>query len=92
MEEGKENELPAKQHFSSSSSQDLRTAVEATVAENRRKANDQWLRCFQQYCAEKKISIHLCSSSVEEIVSVLERFYLEVRKQGGEPYGRSSLL
>ena len=73
MEEGKENEPPAKRRFSSSSSQDLRTAVEATVAENTRKANDQWLRCFQQYCAEKKISIDLCSSSVEEIASVLER-------------------
>ena len=92
MEEGKEIEPPAERRFSSSSSQDFRTAVEATVAENTRKANDQWLRCFQQCCAEKKISIDLCSSSVEEIASVLERFYLEVRKQGGEPYGRSTLL
>ena len=73
MEEGKGNEPPAKRRFSSSFSQDLRTAVEATVAENTRKANDQWLRCFQQYCAKKKISIDLCSLSVEEIASVLEQ-------------------
>ena len=52
----------------------------------------QAFNVFESYLLEEKIELDLESVKTEELNKIMEKFYVEVRKQDGELYSKSTLL
>ena len=52
----------------------------------------KWLRVFDEYAKEEGIVWDLRTISAENLGSILEVMYLELRQRNGQVYSKTSLL
>ena len=70
---------------------DLKQLLLDKDSKNTKKATKVAFKIFQSYLNEKKIEINLEEISTQELNDLLKKFYVEIRKQDGTMYSRSTL-
>ena len=65
---------------------------EESVAAATKRTTSSWVNVFKDYLSEQGINIELQEVTGSELRIVLERFYVEARRQDGKPYQKSSIL
>ena len=83
--------MAAKDRFSSVSEEDLAKIKDDCRAESTVKATRCWSSLFLSYIEQKKIEIDFKTCSATELADILKKFYVEVRRQDGSVYQRSSI-
>lgn len=88
-----EEEPRAKQpRFASVGEEEVDVIIEERHPLETKRATEKWCKVFKDYATEKNLAIDLSICSPEELSNVLAHFYMEVRRQDGQPYQRNSLL
>ena len=84
---------PHPKRFHASSDADRVKLVNDAVPKKTSESNTCWKRVFDEYCGEAKGKVvDFKTVSAEELASVLESFFVDVRKKNGAEYKKNSLL
>ena len=83
--------MAGKDRLSSVSEEDLAKIKEDSRAEITVKATRCWSSLLLSYIEQKKIEIDIKPFSATELADILKKFYVEVRRQDGSVYQRSSI-
>lgn len=78
--------------FGSSTVEERDKLIADAVSKRTVASTNTWITSFEDYC--KKIGEHISykDTSAEDLASILERYYVDARKQDGSEYRRSSFI
>ena len=83
---------PKVARFASNSLDDVAKLIDQRVPASTKRTTNQWLKMFESYCADAKLSVNLLEDSPEKICEALALCYVNCRGQNGQPYQRPSLM
>lgn len=84
-------EAPGKRRFGQSSAEDRVQIVQNAVPHKTRVATDFWVGVFQSYCKNRHGSyFDFDTGAAEELATILEGYYADVRKKDGTEYKKAS--
>ena len=88
-----EKEPPKKKsRFGDCSSTDVDYLLKSRVPKTTVVATDFWMKILLSYITEKKLTVKLDTSLITEVATLLEHFYVDLRKEDGSLYKRASYL
>ena len=79
------------ERFASVSEEEIKRLKEERHAINTRKATESAMRTLSAYVKEKNIDFDPETVTKTELNAILERFFVEARKENGEHYKKSGL-
>ena len=71
---------------------DVAKLIDQRVPASTKRTTNQWLKMFESYCADAKLSVNLLEDSPEKICEALALCYVNCTGQNGQPYQRPSLM
>ena len=88
-----EEEPPKKKsRFGECSSTDVDSLLKSRVPKTTVVATDFWMKILLSYITEKKRTVKLDTSPITDVATLLEPFYVDLRKKDGSLYKRASYL
>ena len=83
---------PKVARFASNSLDDVAKLIDQRVPASTKRTTNRWLKMFESYCADAKLSVNLLEDSPEKICEALVLCYVNCKGQNGQPYQMPSLM